>query len=159
MQKGRQLIVLARVVDLEQGALLGTSSSPLLRVPLEAVLYDTPALTPLSCNASAHHFTVPGPVTTPSMDADQLLLPPQCWHPFVHHLRDEPAPTCDESAASSAAPTYRSPSPALLERLSVDQRLSFSKGETACHHTCAKSRLICAALVGRRYHQVGRSPG
>ena len=42
----------------------------------------------------------------------------------LHHLRDETAPTCDDSAASSAPPIDRSPSPALL-RLSIDQRSSF----------------------------------
>ena len=58
------------------------------------------------------------------MGADQLLPPPQCRDPFVHHLYDEAAPTCDQSAASSAPPIDHSPSPALLERLSVDQHSS-----------------------------------
>ena len=58
------------------------------------------------------------------MDADQPS-PPQCLDPFVHHLRDETAPTCKESAASMAPPSDDSPSPALLERLSTDLRASF----------------------------------
>ena len=59
------------------------------------------------------------------MDTDQLLLPPQCLVPFVHHLRDETGSPCDKSEASSAQPTYRPPSPALLERLSANQCSSF----------------------------------
>ena len=58
------------------------------------------------------------------MDVSQLL-PPQCLDPFVHHLRDKTVPPCDESAASSAPPIDRSPSPSLLKRLSTDQRSSF----------------------------------
>ena len=50
------------------GALLNTSSSPLLRVPPEAILSDTPAPAPLPCDDRAQHFTVLGPVTAPSMD-------------------------------------------------------------------------------------------
>ena len=59
------------------------------------------------------------------MDADQLLPPPQCLDPFIHHLRDETVPSCDEPEASLAQPTFRAPSLALLERLSTDQRSSF----------------------------------
>ena len=72
-ENGRQLIPLGGVAHLEPSALLGTSSDPLLRVPLKAVLSDTPAPTPLPCDASAHYFTVPGPVIAPSMDVDQFL--------------------------------------------------------------------------------------
>ena len=121
VENGRQLIPLAG----EPGALIDTSSNPPLRVPLEAILSATPAPNPLPRDARARHFTVPGPVLAPSMDADQLLPPPQCLDPFVHHLRHEAILPCDESDASSAQCTYRSPSPALLERLSADQRLSF----------------------------------
>ena len=99
MENGRQVIPLAGVADLEPGALLGTSSSPLLRVPLEAILSDTPAPTPLLCAVREQYFTVPGPITAPSMVADQLLPPPQCLDPFIHHLRDETIPPCDESEA------------------------------------------------------------
>ena len=59
------------------------------------------------------------------MDADQLLPPPQCLDPFIHRLRDETIPPCDESEASLAQTTYRAPSTPLLERLSTDQRSSF----------------------------------
>ena len=59
------------------------------------------------------------------MDADQLLTPPQCRDPFIHHLRGEIIPPCGESEASLAQPTYRAPPTALLERLSTDQRSSF----------------------------------
>ena len=43
------------------------------------------------------------------MDADQLLPLSQYLDTFVHYLPDETAPTCDESAASSAQPIDRSP--------------------------------------------------
>ena len=89
VENGRQVIPLAGVADLEPGTLLGTSPSPLLRAPLEAILSDTLAPTPLPCADRAQHFTVPGPVTAPSMDADQPLPPPQCLDPFIHYLRDE----------------------------------------------------------------------
>lgn len=104
---------------------LAPSSSPLLRVALETVLSDTPAPTPLPCDASVHHVTVPGLVISHFMDADQILPPPQYRDPFVHHLRNETARTCDKFADSSSSPTYRTSSPALLERLSTDQRSSF----------------------------------
>ena len=81
VEHGRQVIPLAGVVDLEPSALLGTSSSPLLRVPLEAILSNTPAPIPLPCADRAQHFTVPGPVTARSMDPDQLLTPSQCLAP------------------------------------------------------------------------------
>ena len=125
VENGRQFIPLAGVANLEAGALLGTSSDPLLRVPLEAILFDIPAPTPLPCDARAQKLTVPGPVTAPSTDADQLLPPPQYLDPFVHHLRDDTVPPCDESEACLAQQTYRSPSPTPLERFSADQRSSF----------------------------------
>ena len=75
VENARQLILLAGVADIEPG----TSSSSLLRVPLEAVLSDTLAPTPLLCDASAHHFTVPDPLTAPSMDADHLLRHHGAW--------------------------------------------------------------------------------
>ena len=86
-----------------------------MRVPLEAILSDAPAPTPLPCSDHARNFTVRGPVTAPSMDVD----------PFIRHLRDETIPPCDESEASLAQPTYLAPLTALLERLSTDQRSSF----------------------------------
>ena len=125
VENDRQFIPFAGVADLQAGALLGTSFGPLLRLPLEAILSDTPTPIPLLCDARAQQLTVPGPVTAPSTDADQLLPPLQYLDPFVHHLRDETVPPCDESEASLAQPTYRSPSPTLLERLSADQRSSF----------------------------------
>ena len=110
---------LAGVADLEPGALLGISSSPLLRAPLEAIMFDTPAPTLLPCDARERHFSVPGPVTAPSMDADQLLPLSQCLDPFIHHLCDATVLPCHESEAPVAQSTYRSPSPSLLERLSA----------------------------------------
>ena len=83
VENGRQVIPSAGVADLEPSALLGTSSSPLLRVPLEAILSNTPAPIPLPCADRAQHFTVPGPVTDLSMDGDQLLSPPQCLDLFI----------------------------------------------------------------------------
>ena len=94
---GRQLTPLAGVADLEPGPLLDTSSSTRRRALLEAILSDTPAPTPLPCNARVQHVTVPDPVTARSMDSNQLLPPPECLDPFIDHLRDETVPPCDES--------------------------------------------------------------
>ena len=105
VENDRQLMPLAGVADLEPGDLRGTSSNPLLRVPLEAILSDTPAPIPLPCDARAQHLTVPDPVTTLFMDAHQLLPPSQCLDPFVHHLPDETVLSCDESEAPLAQPT------------------------------------------------------
>ena len=81
VENGRQFIPLAGVANLEAGALLGTSSDPLLRVPLEAILFDIPAPTPLLCDVRAHQLTVPGTVTAPSTDAVQRLPLPPCLIP------------------------------------------------------------------------------
>ena len=121
VESGRQLIPSAGAADLDSGALLGTSSNPLLRLPLKTVLSDAPAS---SLRIHGVDFSVPGPVPPNSMGADPLS-PPQCLDPFVRHLRDETAPTREEFGASSAPPVDHNPSPALLERLSTDQRTSF----------------------------------
>ena len=92
MENGHQLISLAGAADLESVALPGTSSSPLLRVPLEAILSDTPVPSLHPHDTDAHQFTASGPVSAPSKDADQPS-PPQCLDPFVHHLRNDTAPT------------------------------------------------------------------
>ena len=76
-----QFIVLAVVAAQEADALLDTSSEPLLRVPLEAILSDIPAPTPLLCDVRAHQLTVPGTVTAPSTDAVQRLPLPPCLIP------------------------------------------------------------------------------
>ena len=91
-ENGRQLILLAGVADLDPDALIGTSSSPLLRVPLDAVLSDAPAPSLRLHDSGAHHLPVPGPVSTHYMGADPPS-PPQCLDPFVHHLPGETAPT------------------------------------------------------------------
>ena len=160
VENGRQLIPLAGVADLEPSALLGTSSRSLLRVPLEAILSDTPAPTPLSCDDHAQHFTVPGPVTAPPMNADQLLPPPQCLDPSVHHLRDETAPPCDESEVSLTQPTYHAPSPALLERLSTDLRSSLLQTWKLAG-THARNLVLFArpCLDPGRHVPVWRTPG
>ena len=54
-ENGRQRIPLDGVADLEPGTLLGTSSSPQVRLPLEAILSDTPAPSPLLCDTRAQH--------------------------------------------------------------------------------------------------------
>ena len=105
MENGRQFIPLSGVADLDAGAILGTSSGPLLRAPLEAILSDTPAPTPLPYGARAQQLTVLGPATDPSTGEDQLLPPPHCLDPFVHHLPDETVLSCDESEAPLAQPT------------------------------------------------------
>ena len=125
VENGRQFIPLSGVADLDAGAILGTSSGPLLRAPLEAILSDTPAPTPRPCDARERQLTVSGPFTAPFTDADQLLPLPQCLDPFVHHLRDETVLPCNESEDCLTQPSYRLPSPTLFERLSTDQRSSF----------------------------------
>ena len=118
-ENDRQLIPFAGVADLDQGAL---QAPPL--VPLGAVLSDPPAPSLLPHDTDAHDFTAPDLVSTHYMGAGQPP-PPQRLYPFVRHLRGETAPTREESAASSAPPpTDCPPSPAVLERLSTDQRTS-----------------------------------
>ena len=80
---GRQLIPLAGAADLDPGTLLGTSSSPLLRLPLETVLSEAPAP---SLRPHGSGFSVPGTVPSHSMGVDQPSQPP-CLDPFVHHQR------------------------------------------------------------------------
>ena len=56
-------IPLAGTADLDPGALLGTSPSPLLRVVLKAVLSDASAPSLRPHDFDAHHPSVPGPVS------------------------------------------------------------------------------------------------
>ena len=69
VSSGRQLIPLTRYQDLEPGDVLGTASSPLLRVPYEALtLYDVPALAESSITPASQ--TAPPPNTTPDLPDD-----------------------------------------------------------------------------------------
>ena len=86
VENGCELFPLAGVADLSLGSLLSTSSSPLLRVPLEDILSDAPTSYFRRRDSDTHHLSVPGPVPTHFMGADQPS-PPQDLHPFVHHLR------------------------------------------------------------------------
>ena len=64
VSSGRQLIPLTGYQDLEPGDVLGTASSPLLRVPLEApTLHDVPA----DVSALAESPTTPTSQTAPSL--------------------------------------------------------------------------------------------
>ena len=88
VSSGRQLIPLAGYQDLEPGDVLGTASSSLLRVPLEAlILYDVPAdvsapaepsITPASQTAPPPN-TAPDPRTTP---------PPELLHRLDHNRHE-----------------------------------------------------------------------
>ena len=73
MENGRQLIPIADVADLARP--IGTSFSPLLRVPLEAVLSDAPAPSSRPYDLDTRHPSVPGPVSTHPMGADQSSPP------------------------------------------------------------------------------------
>ena len=67
VSSGRQLIPLTGYQDLEPGDVLGTASSPLLRVPLEALsLHDALAESP----------TPPQPVPPPHITSDSPDAPP-----------------------------------------------------------------------------------
>ena len=61
----------------------GSRPSCLARHLLWAVLSDNPAPCLRPHDTDAHHFSVPGPVSTHSMDVDPPS-PPQCLDPFVY---------------------------------------------------------------------------
>ena len=117
---GLQQIPLAGTAKLEPGDLLGTSSCPLLRVPVASISHndDNAPTTPGSLDEP--HMIFPGPVTPPPAG---VLPAPTCSDPFVHHLNethplDGPVPSKPTTANSE-------PSPSLLDRFNADHRDSF----------------------------------
>ena len=89
VSSGRQLIPLTGYQDLEPGDVLGTASSPLLRVPLEAlILHNVPA----DASALAESPTTPASQTAPSpttvLDSPDEPLPPKLLHRLDHNQRE-----------------------------------------------------------------------
>ena len=88
VSSGRQLITLTGYQDLEPGDVLGTASSPLFRVPLEALtLYDVPADVSALAESSITPAsqTPPPPNTTPDPPDDS---PPELLHRLDHNQRE-----------------------------------------------------------------------
>ena len=100
VSSGRQLIPLTGYQDLEPGDVLGTASSPLLRVPLEVLsLHDALA----DVSALAESPTSPQPVPPPHITSDSPDAPPpelldrldssqresflRLWHTVPPHIR------------------------------------------------------------------------
>ena len=85
---GRQLIPLTGYQDLEPGDVLGTASSPLLRVPWEALtLHDVPA----DVSALAESSTTPASQTAPSPNTALDFPdepPPELLHRLDHNQRE-----------------------------------------------------------------------
>ena len=100
VSSGRQLMPLTGYQDLEPGDVLGTASSPLLRVPLEVLsLHDALA----DVSALAEPPTSPQPVPSPHITSDSPDAPPpelldrldsnqresflHLWHTVPPHIR------------------------------------------------------------------------
>ena len=117
---GLQQIPLAGTAKLEPGDLLGTSSCPLLRVPVASISHndDNAPTTPGSLDEP--HMIFPGPVTPPPAG---VLPAPTCSDPFVHHLNEMPPHDGPVPAKPTTADSK--PPPSLLDRLNADQRDSF----------------------------------
>ena len=78
VSSGRQLIPLTRYQDLEPGDLLGTASSPLLRVPLKTL---TPFAPPADVSALAESSTTPASPPTPPPNTSDPPPPPRTSTP------------------------------------------------------------------------------
>ena len=85
---GRQLIPLTGYQDLEPGDVLGTASTPLLRVPLETL---TPHSVPADVSALAESPTTPASQTAPSLTTELDSPdepPPERLHRLDHNQRE-----------------------------------------------------------------------
>ena len=85
VSSGRQLIPLTGYQDLEPGDVLGTTSSPLLRVPLKAL---TPHNVPADVSALAESPTTPASQTAPSLTTaldSPDEHPPELLHRLDHN--------------------------------------------------------------------------
>ena len=88
VSSGQQLLPLTGHQDLEPGDVLGTASSPLLRVPLEAL---TPHDVPTDVSALAESPNPPGSQTVPSLKTALDPLdepPPELQHRLDHNQRE-----------------------------------------------------------------------
>ena len=89
VSSGRQFIPLTGYQYLEPGDVLGTASSPLLRVPLKAL---TPHNVPADVSAIAESPTTPASQTAPSLttalDSPDESPPPELLHLLDHNQRE-----------------------------------------------------------------------
>ena len=114
-------IPLAGTAELEPGDLLGTSPCPLLRVPVESLLYDDHNASSSNPGAPDNSRTfVPGPVTPHTAG---LSPTPACADPFVHHVDEQPPKGGPDATQAGSADLE--PPTSLLDRLNSDQRDSF----------------------------------
>ena len=120
VENGLQQIPLAGTAELEPGDLLGTSSCPLLRVPVASILhnYDNALTAPGFLDEP--YMIIPGPVTPPPAG---VLPAPTCSDLFVHHLNE----TSPHAGPVPAKPTTvgSEPPPSLLDRFNAGQRDNF----------------------------------
>ena len=89
ISSGRQLIPLTGYQDLEPGGVLGTASSPLLRVPLEALtLHNVPAdVSALAESPTNLASSQTAPSLTPTPDSPDEP-PPELLHRLNHNQRE-----------------------------------------------------------------------
>ena len=85
---GRQLITLSGYHDLEPGDVLGTASSPILRVPLEALtLHDVPADVSARAESSITSASQTAPSPNTALDSPDEP-PPELLHRLDHNQRE-----------------------------------------------------------------------
>ncbi len=121
VSNGRQRIPLAGVSFLQPGDVLGLASAPLLQIPLSAVPRDD--LSEELPSSSEHSSEdILGPVSS----GDGSSVSPTS-DPFVYNLHERPDGSAEDVPDASSPDTSRSSPPTtLLERLTPDQRTSFS---------------------------------
>ena len=84
IENGLQQIRLAGTAEFEPGDLLVTSPCPLLRLPVESLLYDDDNASASNRGAPENSRTfVPDPVTPHTAGFSPT---PACAGPFVHHV-------------------------------------------------------------------------
>ena len=121
VESGLQQIPLVGTAELEPGDLLGTSPCPLLRGPVESLLYDDDRASTFNPGAPDNSRTfVPGPVTPHTTG---LSPTPACADPFVHHVDEQPPKGGPDATQAGSADLE--PPTSLLDRLNSDQRDSF----------------------------------
>ena len=151
-RNGLQQTPLADTAELELSDLLGTSPCPLLRVPVESLLYDDD-------NAFASHpgtlddsrTFIPGPVTPHTASLSPTLA---CADPFVHHVDEQP-PVGGPDAAQPTS-TDLEPPPSLFDRLNSDQRDGFLQVWLPKHFRENVIRFPRSGLGPRRHNPLGR---
>ena len=117
----QQIDALAGTAKLEPGDLLGTFPCPLLRVPVESLLYNNDNASASTPGAPDNSRTfVPGPMTP---HAAGLSPTPACTDPFIHNVDEQPLIGRPDAAQPTSADLE--PPPSLLDRLNSDQRDSF----------------------------------